>query len=83
MGPAVEVISKKVVEAGPGKCPFETRHKFTTERLSGKRYCNICWISFVLGFPFACFYCCNSNIVVCAWSKKLNLNKGFNGSLMF
>lgn len=37
IGPAVEVVSKKVVEAGPGHCPFETRHAFTTERLTGKR----------------------------------------------
>lgn len=52
VGPAVEVVSKKVVEAGPGQCPFETRHIFTTERLSEKRYsiyllrskCNYCFI---------------------------------------
>lgn len=36
VGPVVETISKNVVEAGPGKCPFEERHKFTSEHLSGK-----------------------------------------------
>lgn len=55
VGPAIEVVAKKVVEAGPGKCPFETRHEFTTERLSGIRYCNICLISYLLGLPSACF----------------------------
>lgn len=38
VGPAVEAISKTVVEAGPGKCPFEDRHKFTTDRLNGKKF---------------------------------------------
>lgn len=40
-GYTVEVISKNVVESGPEKCPFETRHMLTTEKLSGKRYFNI------------------------------------------
>lgn len=37
-GPAVDAISKGVVEAGPGKCPFETRHMFTTSVLKGKSF---------------------------------------------
>jgi 2',5'-phosphodiesterase len=36
-GPAVEVVSKIKIEASPGHCPFDTRHKFTTEFLSGER----------------------------------------------
>lgn len=32
-GPAAEFICKKEVQAGPGPCPFETRHCFTQERL--------------------------------------------------
>ena len=35
-GPSSEVISTNPVEAGPGACPFELRHAFTKERLSGK-----------------------------------------------
>ncbi|CAH0404752.1 unnamed protein product [Chilo suppressalis] len=37
-GPAVETISKNVVEAGPGTCPFETRHKFTNEKLKHRSF---------------------------------------------
>ncbi|XP_049869288.1 2',5'-phosphodiesterase 12 [Pectinophora gossypiella] len=37
-GPAVEIISKNKVEAGPGKCPFESRHMFTKSKLSGKSF---------------------------------------------
>jgi 2',5'-phosphodiesterase len=36
-GPPVEVFSKNKIEASPGHCPFDTRHKFTTEFLNGKR----------------------------------------------
>lgn len=36
-GPSIEVESKKVVEAGPGNCPFDTRHMFTKFKLTGKR----------------------------------------------
>lgn len=32
-GPAAEEMSKNVVEAGPGRCPFEDRHIFTSTRL--------------------------------------------------
>lgn len=32
-GPECDVLSKNCVEAGPGKCPFETRHLFTSNRL--------------------------------------------------
>lgn len=35
-GPAVEAIGKNEVQAGPGICPFESRHLFTMDRLSGK-----------------------------------------------
>ncbi|XP_037824634.1 2',5'-phosphodiesterase 12 [Lucilia sericata] len=34
-GPPVEHICKNVVQAGPGPCPFETRHCFTQKRLTG------------------------------------------------
>lgn len=34
-GPIVSAISKGEVEAGPGVCPFESRHLFTMDRLSG------------------------------------------------
>ncbi|CAG9784488.1 unnamed protein product [Diatraea saccharalis] len=37
-GPPVEVISKNFVEAGPGKCPFETRHMFTKTKLKGQSF---------------------------------------------
>jgi len=37
-GPAMEVISKNVIAAGPGHCPFDTRHQFTSEYLTGPRY---------------------------------------------
>ncbi|KAM7349178.1 2',5'-phosphodiesterase 12 [Cochliomyia hominivorax] len=33
-GPPVEHISKNSIQAGPGPCPFETRHCFTKKRLS-------------------------------------------------
>lgn len=36
-GPSVEVLSKNKIEASPGHCPFDTRHKFTSEFLSGAR----------------------------------------------
>lgn len=36
-GPPVEVVSTNKIEASPGHCPFDTRHKFTTEFLSGER----------------------------------------------
>ena len=34
-GPPVEFITKQAVQAGPGPCPFETRHVFTNNRLQG------------------------------------------------
>ncbi|KAL2745648.1 hypothetical protein V1477_006039 [Vespula maculifrons] len=37
-GPSIEVESKKVVEAGPGNCPFDTRHMFTKFKLTGKSF---------------------------------------------
>lgn len=37
-GPVFEVESNSPVEAGPGHCPFESRHLFTRERLSGKSF---------------------------------------------
>ncbi|XP_011150395.1 2',5'-phosphodiesterase 12 isoform X2 [Harpegnathos saltator] len=36
-GCIIEVQSKNTVEAGPGLCPFDIRHEFTKNRLSGKR----------------------------------------------
>lgn len=38
LGPPVEYVSKCNVEAGPGCCPFENRHIFTTEKLSGDQF---------------------------------------------
>lgn len=35
-GPESEVESLNAVQAGPGFCPFQTRHAFTKEKLSGK-----------------------------------------------
>lgn len=37
-GPASECIAKTLVEAGPGYCPFETRHHFTAESLTGNQF---------------------------------------------
>lgn len=37
VGPKAESISAKNVEAGPGHCPFDTRHLYTKEKLSGNR----------------------------------------------
>jgi len=34
-GPEVEATSKCEIQAGPGYCPFELRHLYTTERLNG------------------------------------------------
>ncbi|XP_015601826.1 2',5'-phosphodiesterase 12 [Cephus cinctus] len=38
IGPAVEVESHASISAGPGHCPFETRHLFTSNKLSGKSF---------------------------------------------
>lgn len=35
-GPVIEVKSSSTVEAGPGRCPFETRHLFTSNKLTGQ-----------------------------------------------
>lgn len=40
-GPYIEVVSPNLVEAGPGRCPFEDRHEFTRNKLSGNRYFRI------------------------------------------
>ncbi|KAH0563970.1 2',5'-phosphodiesterase 12 isoform X1 [Cotesia glomerata] len=37
-GSETEVDSDTLVEAGPGECPFETRHKFTSNKLSGDSF---------------------------------------------
>ncbi|KAI4492309.1 hypothetical protein M0802_009890 [Mischocyttarus mexicanus] len=37
-GPLTEVESKCLVEAGPGPCPFDTRHMFTSSKLTGKSF---------------------------------------------
>ena len=36
-GPIIEIESPNLVEAGPGRCPFEDRHAFTKEKLTGDR----------------------------------------------
>lgn len=36
-GPVMELVSDVTVQADPGYCPFETRHKFTQQRTSGKK----------------------------------------------
>lgn len=38
IGPSAEQISKGSVEAGPGVCPFETRHLFTPIKLTGRTF---------------------------------------------
>lgn len=38
VGPSVECISVCMVEAGPGPCPFESRHMFTTDKLIGNKF---------------------------------------------
>lgn len=38
IGPMVQIISNNPVEAGPGLCPFEIRHAFTKNKLSGKSF---------------------------------------------
>uniref|UniRef100_A0A336MZW3 CSON003646 protein n=1 Tax=Culicoides sonorensis TaxID=179676 RepID=A0A336MZW3_CULSO len=37
-GPLVEAISKCEVQADPGVCPFDTRHMFTQDKLSGSKF---------------------------------------------
>ncbi|XP_053619653.1 2',5'-phosphodiesterase 12 isoform X2 [Plodia interpunctella] len=37
-GPTVSTVSKTLVEAGPGVCPFETRHRFTSTKLKDKSF---------------------------------------------
>lgn len=37
-GPCMEIESPNLVEAGPGRCPFENRHSFTTNKLSGNSF---------------------------------------------
>ncbi|XP_050675790.1 2',5'-phosphodiesterase 12 [Leptidea sinapis] len=37
-GPSVDLVSKSCVEAGPGPCPFETRHLFTQQKLKDKSF---------------------------------------------
>ncbi|XP_069691663.1 2',5'-phosphodiesterase 12 isoform X1 [Periplaneta americana] len=37
-GPTSDVVSTNPVEAGPGECPFESRHAFTKEQLSGETF---------------------------------------------
>ncbi|CAG9099590.1 unnamed protein product [Plutella xylostella] len=37
-GPVVEVLATSLVEAGPGRCPFENRHAFTSEKLQSERF---------------------------------------------
>lgn len=35
-GPTIELVTDVTVQADPGYCPFETRHKFTQEKTQGK-----------------------------------------------
>ncbi|RZC35729.1 2',5'-phosphodiesterase 12 [Asbolus verrucosus] len=37
-GPRVEAVSAVQVQAGPGFCPFETRHEFTKEKCKGESF---------------------------------------------
>ncbi|KAK0179659.1 hypothetical protein PV327_005391 [Microctonus hyperodae] len=37
-GPSIEIESEYHVEAGPGTCPFESRHLFTQTKLSGNDF---------------------------------------------
>lgn len=37
-GPEIEIQSDGIVEAGPGHCPFEDRHNFTKDKLTGKNF---------------------------------------------
>lgn len=37
-GPQAEAISKCEVQADPGVCPFDTRHLFTSDRLTGSKF---------------------------------------------
>ncbi|XP_018561321.1 2',5'-phosphodiesterase 12 [Anoplophora glabripennis] len=37
-GPEIEAVSTCRVEASPGLCPFEIRHKFTAQRAKGKEF---------------------------------------------
>ncbi|CAK9807032.1 2',5'-phosphodiesterase 12 [Anthophora plagiata] len=37
-GPIIEITSNDVVQQGPGPCPFDIRHAFTRNKLSGKSF---------------------------------------------
>lgn len=37
-GPVAEAISKCEVQADPGRCPFDWRHEFTSNRLQGSKF---------------------------------------------
>ncbi|CAH2104750.1 unnamed protein product [Euphydryas editha] len=38
VGPVVECVTKSLVEAGPGPCPFESRQAFTAKKLKEKSF---------------------------------------------
>lgn len=38
IGPCTEIVSPNLVEAGPGRCPFEDRHEFAKNKLTNNRY---------------------------------------------
>ncbi|XP_011338566.1 2',5'-phosphodiesterase 12 isoform X2 [Ooceraea biroi] len=42
-GCSIEVESKNIVEPGPGQCPFDIRHQFTKNRLSGRSFRIMCY----------------------------------------
>lgn len=37
-GPSVECVSKCTIQAGPGDCPFDIRHAFTSKPLAGNAF---------------------------------------------
>ncbi|XP_011158190.3 2',5'-phosphodiesterase 12 isoform X1 [Solenopsis invicta] len=89
-GPRVEVESKNVVEAGPGQCPFDTRHQFTKQKLSDKSFRIICYniladtyadsdFSKDVLFPYCPQYALDMD-----YRKQLILKEiiGFNGDIM-
>ncbi|KAL0130432.1 hypothetical protein PUN28_002243 [Cardiocondyla obscurior] len=89
-GSRMEVESKNVVEAGPGQCPFDTRHQFTKHKLSGKSFRIICYniladtyadsdFSKDVLFPYCPPYALDMD-----YRKQLILKEiiGFNGDLI-
>jgi len=90
VGPEVEAISKNDIQAGPGICPFETRHLFTENRLEGSAirvasyniladyYCDSDYTRTVL-FPY-----CPAYALAIDYRKQLFLKEilGYNTDLL-